>query len=282
MFYWDPNPDVFIIPGLNWPIKWYGLLFAAGFAVGLLIFHRILMRYFAARGSFPNAAELSAKISDQITLYIVVATIAGARLGHFLFYEKPADYLADPWDLLRLYKGGLASHGAAIAILIALWLFSRKTRAVDSKLTALRLLDFVCVPAAFAGGCIRIGNFINQEILGTVSNLPWAVVFGHPADGSFPAPRHPAQLYESLVYFAVFFLLWRLSFSKAGLLSKGRLSGLFLIFIFGFRLLFECFKLEQSRLVAKAPLITMGQWLSIPFILLGIYLLVRSSRDEME
>lgn len=277
MIYWDPNPDLVIIPGLNWPIKWYGFFFALGFAIGFPIFKNILIRYFQLTQNEPltDLKKKALKITDKLTLYMVVATILGAKLGHFFFYENPKDYLRAPLELL-LSREGLASHGAAIGILLGLSLFARWTRRLDRDLGWLRLLDFICIPTALAGGFIRIGNFMNQEILGTPTTLPWGVFFGHPADGSFPIARHPVQLYEAFFYFAVFFLLWRFSFKPRLLLAKGWLIGLFLFLVFAFRFFVEFFKEEQSRLVSLAGYLTMGQWLSVPFIVLGAILFYRA------
>lgn len=333
MIYWDPDPDLFIIPVLNWPIKWYGLLFALGFAIGFPLFKDLLLRFFLQDPKFTKeemagglnvkvlrlesklaCKDLSSKkieafkklviraggadsalarlcwdeklgekvyslkekalqITDKLTIYMVLATIIGARLGHFLFYEKPSSYLRDPMELLRFREGGLASHGAAIAILVALWIFSCGARKVNKGLTWFRLLDFICIPTALGACFIRLGNFANQEILGTWTTLPWGVVFGHPADGSYPAPRHPVQLYEAFAYFVVFIFLWRLSFRPRILLSEGKLIGLFLIFVFAFRFFIEFFKEEQSHLLNRFFDLTMGQWLSIPFVLLGLFLI---------
>jgi prolipoprotein diacylglyceryl transferase len=150
-------------------------------------------------------------------------------------------------------------------------LFSYRLRHTEPSLSSIRLLDFISIPTALAGCCIRLGNFINQEVLGTATDLPWAVVFGHAADHSRPFPRHPVQIYEALFYLAVFFLLWRLSFRPFFLKTQGKLIGLFLILIFGFRFLIEFFKIEQSRLLTSSSL-TMGQWLSLPALLAGLLL----------
>jgi len=281
MIHWDPNPDLFIIPILKWPIKWYGFFFALGFALGIPLFRNLLLRYFLATGRTKDSDELgkkALKITDRLVLYVVVATIVGARLGHFLFYERPSDYLSDPMELLRIREGGLASHGAAIAILLALWFFSQWATKIDKGLSWIRLLDFLTIPAALAAGFIRIGNFVGQEILGTPTLLPWGVVFGHPEDHSAPIPRHPVQIYEALFYFAVCFLLWRLSMKNKFLLAKGWLIGLFLILVFAFRFFIEFVKEEQSRLLSMAGELTMGQWLSIPFVLLGAMLFYRAKR----
>lgn len=266
--HWDPKPEIFTLPFLHWPILWYGILFAFGFAIGFPLFVDVLTRYLG-KDQKPKAAA----IADRLTIYIVIATIVGARLGHFLFYERPANYFRDPLEIIRIWEGGLASHGAAVAIILALILFSYRLRV--PQLTWIRLLDFISIPAALAGCCIRVGNFINQEILGTPTHLPWAVVFGHPADRSLPLPRHPVQIYEALFYLAVFFLLWRLSFKASFLQVQGRLIGLFLILVFGFRFLIEFLKEEQSHLLLSSSL-TMGQMLSIPAILVGLVFYLRS------
>lgn len=262
--FWDPKPEIFTLPIVHWPVLWYGVLFALGFAVGFPIFVGILTRFLGK-----DQKRKAVAITDRFTVYMIIATVIGARIGHFLFYERPASYLKNPLEIFRVWEGGLASHGAAIAIILALILFSYRIRDTAPGLTWVRLLDFVCVPTAFAGFCIRVGNFINQEILGTPTNLPWAVVFGHPADHSMPFPRHPVQIYEALFYLAVFFLLWRLSFRRSFLLKSGKLIGLFLILVFGFRFVIEFFKIEQSHLLPFGASLTMGQWLSIPAVIAG-------------
>jgi phosphatidylglycerol---prolipoprotein diacylglyceryl transferase len=277
MIYWDPSPNLFIIPILNWPILWYGLFFAIGFLVGFPLFEGILLRYFLQIGAVASdLKQIALKVTDRVTVYVVLATALGARLGHFLFYEKPSEYLNNPFEILQIWKGGLASHGAAIAIIFTLFLLSRWTKKIDSGLTCIRLLDFICVPTALAGSFIRIGNLFNQEILGTTTNLPWGFLFGHPRDGSFPIARHPVQIYESIFYLIVFLILWRLTFRKAFLLKEGKLIGLFLILVFGFRFFIESIKLEQSYLLTDSSYLTMGQWLSIPLFFLGLFFIVRS------
>jgi prolipoprotein diacylglyceryl transferase len=270
--YWDPKPEIFTLPIVNWPILWYGVIFAMGFAIGFPIVVSILTRFLGA-----SHKQKAIVITDRLTLYMIIGTVVGARVGHFLFYEHPANYLSDPFEIFRIWEGGLASHGAAVGIVLALILFSYRIRPIEPKLDPIRLLDFVCVPTAFAAFCIRIGNFINQEILGTPTDLPWAVVFGHPADRSIPIPRHPVQIYEALFYLAVFFLLWRLTFRPSFLFARGKLIGLFLILIFGFRFFVEFLKTEQSLLMSASSL-TMGQLLSIPAVLAGVVLYFWNSK----
>lgn len=209
---------------------------------------------------------------ERLTLYISIGAIVGARLGHIIFYEKWAEYFFHPLHIFKIWEGGLASHGAVVGILISVFLFFLKTRKEFPMITITRIMDLIVIPSLFAGALIRIGNFINQEILGTVSMVPWAIVFGHAADGSPPVPRHPVQLYEALFYFGCFYLFFR--FFPKLLFPAGRISGLVFIAIFVFRFIIEFFKEEQSYLLSN-PLLTMGQYLSIPMVLIGAIFLMR-------
>ncbi len=258
--YWDPDPALlpFNLPILGRPILWYGFLFAFGFFVAYWILRYLLL-------SFVSKAE-SKKVAERFTFYAMIGTIVGARLGDVLFYQSWSKIARDPLSIFKVWEGGLASHGGAIGIFIALYFLYRS---YDKKYSYLRLLDLVVVPTAFVAVCIRAGNFINQEILGTVSRVPWAVIFAHPADGSLPIPRHPVQLYEAgfyLLTFAVLMLLW-----KKWCRKDGKIAGLFFVLIFGFRFFVEFFKVEQSSYVHTT--LTMGQYLSIPLIALGCFLL---------
>ena len=270
--YWDSSPEIFQIPYLNWPILWYGVLFALGFAIGFPIFVGIMTRFLGK-----DRRKEALYLVDKLTLYIILGTVIGARLGHFIFYERPEKYLLNPLEIFRIWGGGLASHGGAIGIIIALFIFSAKIRSKFPNLKPIRLLDFIAVPTALAACFIRVGNFINQEILGKVTDVPWAVVFGHPADRSFPVPRHPVVLYEGIFYLFVFFFLFNLSHNVKTLKAQGKLIGIFLIIVFGFRLFIEHFKTEQSHLLMNSTL-TMGQLLSIPAVLAGLVLYFQSKR----
>lgn len=274
MIHWDPNPDLLIIPYLHWPIKWYGLFFALGFILGFTLFKNVILRFL--RYHFESESLVSLKlrahqIADQMTLYVVIATIAGARIGHELFYESPQNLLRQPWTILQVWNGGLASHGAAAAILLAIYFLSRKPMIQEAKLSYLRLLDFICPSVALAGAIIRLGNFMNQEILGTPTQMAWGVCFGHPADGMSFGARHPVQIYEAIFYLAVFLILWRRSSHPTLFNPVGREIGLFLMLVFGFRIAIEFLKLEQSALLAP-HFFTMGQYLSLPLFLLGLLL----------
>lgn len=179
---------------------------------------RLAVRLFIEKAFGKNLVSLSQKaanLSDRLFFYMILATIIGARLGHIFFYENWTNYLIHPIRILKTWEGGLASHGAGLAILFALAIYVYSIRKIRPKFTWVKILDLISAPVAFCGCFIRIGNFMNQEILGTASTLPWAVIFGHPADGSIPIPRHPAQLYEAIGYFFIFILLFLLQKKQA-------------------------------------------------------------------
>ncbi len=264
MLRWDPSPSIFPwnLPLLGRPLLWYGLFFALGIFLAYIAFVILLKRDKATKTQ-------ARKIADSFSTYALIGILLGARLFDILFYENFSAFLRDPLFIVRIWEGGLSSHGAVIGLIVAVFLFQRR----HAYFSTLRLLDLLSVVAGLAAASIRIGNFFNQEILGTPSELPWAVLFGHPADGSFPVPRHPVQLYEALFYLGMFFVMWNL---KDRRWKKGRLTGFFLIAIFSFRFLIEFLKEEQSVWLYGSPL-SMGQWLSLPFIAIGLFLLLRKT-----
>ncbi len=272
---WDPNPIIFKIPFWQHPVTWYGVLFALGFLVGYFLIRRIfgVQLSLCKREEGEKSIKLQAiTLTDHITVLVVLLGIIGARLGHIFFYDW-LYYKEHPFDIIKIWEGGLASHGGAIGILIAICVFTLWHRREYPSFTFLATLDAIVIPAAFAGGCIRIGNFINQEILGVATDLPWGVIFMHPVEGARGIPLHPVQLYESLFYFLVFaflLILWR---KMDGRLGLGILAGWFFTLVFTFRFFIEYLKLPQSNLISEKALLNMGQILSLPMILFGLLLL---------
>ena len=174
---WNANPEIFTLFGI-FPIRYYGLLFASG----LLISYSVIARIY-------KNEHIPLENLEKLTVYIFIGTIAGARLGHCLFYE-PAYYLSNPLEIIKIWHGGLASHGAAIGILLALYLFSRKV-----KKPFLWTMDRVVIVVALAGSLIRMGNLMNSEIIGNPTTVSWAFIFERVDN----IPRHPAQIYESFL-----------------------------------------------------------------------------------
>jgi prolipoprotein diacylglyceryl transferase len=208
------------------------------------------------------------KLLDTLATYLVVATIVGARLGHCLFYE-PSYYLSNPLEILKVWEGGLASHGGTIGVLIALWLFARRY-----NLGYLWILDRIAIPTALAAFFIRMGNLMNSEIFGKPTDLPWGFRFVNAYDPLMTAePRHPTQIYEGLAYILTFVILMWLYYKKRKQLKDGFFVGLFLILVFASRFLIEFLKEPQVGFESSMTL-NMGQWLSIPFIVGGFAIII--------
>lgn len=250
---------------------WYGLFFALGVFLGYALFTYLLKRFFLL---YPDYKLSYKVVAEKATFTILLGVIIGARLGDLLFYQNASSLLHDPLLIFKVWEGGLASHGAAAGALLSFALFVRRYRRDLPMLTWLSLFDLVAIPALAAGSLVRIGNFFNQEVLGTPSQLPWAVLFLHPIDGSAIVARHPAQLYESLFYALLAALLFYLAVSRSFLREKGKIAGLFLLLLFSFRFFIEFFKEEQSVHFTSSHLLVMGQYLSLPFIALGTVFLL--------
>src|SRR5690606_13629091 len=237
-------------------IRRYGLMWA----VGLILSQQVMYHIF-------EVEETPAKDVDTLTVYIIVATFLGARLGHFLFYD-PSVFFTDPLSIILPPYAGLASHGAAIGILIGLYLFCRKLKynyfwMVD------RLVIVVCITGAF----IRLGNLMNSEIIGIPTDVPWAFVFTFVDN----VPRHPAQLYEAIYCFLLFGLLYYIWKNKRHQVSTGFIFGVFLVVLWSLRFVDEFFKEVQEPFEENLP-INMGQILSIPFVIAGIIILMKTRK----
>ena len=256
--HWNPSPEIFTIPGIDWPVRWYGLMWALAF-IGS---HFFMNRIYRVEGR-------TEKELDTLTLYIIIGTILGARLGHCFFYD-PGYYLAHPIDILKVYEGGLASHGGAIGILIAMWLYCRKT-----KESWLWLFDKIVVVVPLASMLIRFGNLMNSEIIGTPTNVPWAFIF-ETVDN---LPRHPSQLYEALFYLFLFGLMYWLWKNKREFFGPGFMFGLMCTLLFSERFFVEFFKENQESFEAGMTL-NMGQILSIPFVVVGLFMMWRRNKKS--
>jgi len=250
------------------------------FAIGFLIGYEIVYRIFKHEG----APE---KWLAPLFFYIVIATVLGARLGHVFFYDW--DYYSQhPADILKVWEGGLASHGGTIGIIIAIFIFSWHV----TKKSALWTLDRIAIPIGLVGALIRIGNLMNHEIYGGPTDMPWGFRFisninqyMQGAEPVFTDPCHPTQIYEAICYLIVFgvcmFMYWRCNSQE----RPGLILGTFLIGIFGSRFFIEYLKNVQEtwELGWRDSIgLDQGQMLSIPFVIAGVWLVVRALRNPRE
>ena len=262
---WTVHPEIFTLMGKE--IRWYGLFFAVAFYLGLVITSKMFKDE-----KVPDAW------TDKLFIYIIVATAVGARLGHVFFYAW--DYYSQHLDeIWKIWEGGLASHGGAIGIILAVWIYSKRTTHRAMCWT----FDRMVISMALAGMFIRLGNLTNHEIFGHVTSLPWGFRFitnwpeinRFGVDPVFTEPSHPTQLYEALCYLATFIVLYKLYWKTSIKHREGFIFGLFLVCIFLSRFLIEFVKNDQEAFEANM-LLNMGQLLSIPFVLGGILLMVRA------
>lgn len=274
---WDINPILLDLGPLQ--IRYYGLFFALTIYVGFWLWQRAAHRW-----------GHSLQFSEDFLWYAVIAIVGGARLGHCLFYETER-YLKNPIEILYFWKGGLASHGATFGLFVAVWLFARK-----HKVTFRRVADMLTPAVAVAAGGVRIGNFFNSEIVGRPWDGPWAVIFERHDRmmGIVPAiPRHPTAFYEVLMGLTTFVILWALEKRDIRRAGSGLICGVFLIFYFSFRFLVEFFKEYQvEELIDRANKIqagveqgvqlTMGQYLSILPVLIGVGLVITALRQPKD
>lgn len=267
---WTADPALITIFGRE--IRWYGLMFAIGFWIGYKIVEKMFIQ-----------EKLNIKWLDSLFLYVMGGTIIGARLGHCLFYGWDY-YSAHPIEILKIWEGGLASHGGAMGIIIAIYIYSKKV----THRSMLFTFDRLVVPVALVGAMIRIGNLFNHEIYGHATDVPWAFRYidnlhqwKQGAAPIFTAPSHPTQLYEAITYILVFVLLMYLYFKKEAWKKEGLIFGIFLNGIFLTRFFIEFIKNNQEAFEADM-IINMGQILSLPFIITGIYLIIRAEKNGVK
>lgn len=254
---WDVDPIIFSLGQFS--LRWYGLLFAGGYFIGYMVTQRV----------FRMEKQDESKL-DYLLILLVLGGLLGARLGHVFFYQW--DYYSQHTnEILMIWKGGLASHGGAIGVILAFWIFAR----FIIKKHLLWVTDRVVMSVMLTAGMIRTGNLMNSEILGLPTDLPWGFIFVLRD----AIPRHPAQLYEALAYFAIAALLFYLFFRTDTVKYRGFLTGLYLTLTFIARFLIEFLKEDQVPFEESMTL-NMGQILSIPLILLGLYLIWQSKIFE--
>lgn len=257
---WNIRPEVFSFSPLP---RWYSLVFAIGIGGAWAI-----MRSMFRREGKPL------ELIDSLLIYTVVGMMVGMRLGHVLFYQP--DYYFQPEHLIEIpmiWKGGYASHGGFAGVIVSLWLFARKHR----ETSMLWLMDHMAVVSMFTAGCIRVGNFFNSEMIGHAATVPWAIVFQQIDN----IPRHPAQLYEAIGYFAICGIFW-LIYSRSRIAeAPGQLAGWIIVCGFGWRFLCEFFKEDQVGF-EQGMTLNMGQLLSLPFMAIGLLMALAAAKKRRE
>lgn len=243
-------------------IRWYGLMYLVAFAQFLLLGRWLIKQ---------RGARMTVEQLDDLLFYGMLGVIAGGRLGQVLFYE-PAYYLANPLEIVAVWKGGMSFHGGFLGVLVAMTLWARKHQKAWFEVT-----DFIAplIPLGLAAG--RLGNFINGELWGRIADpaLPWAMVFPQAGDME---PRHPSQLYHvGLEGLALFVILWLYSRQPR---PRGAVSGIFLIGYGSFRFITEYFREPDHGIFGQSYTVSMGQWLSLPMIAAGLLLLVQAYRRK--
>ena len=252
--HWNVSPEIFSLGPIH--VRWYGLMFAVGFLFG----------YNHGEKMFRHE-NIDPKWLESLFIYLLVATIVGARLGHVFFYGWEY-YSQHPIEILYIWQGGLASHGGVLGIIVAMIIWSMKV----SKRSILWVLDRVVVPSILVAALIRLGNLMNSEIYGMETSLPWGFIFERNHE---TIPKHPTQLYEALSYLLTFGVIQYMYWKTKAKDYLGLLVGVFFIMVFTARFFIEFIKEDQEAFEATMAL-NMGQWLSIPFIIAGVVLIVRS------
>lgn len=264
---WTADPVLFSLGPRE--VRWYGLMFAIGFMVGLEIVRRVFKR------EHENLEWI-----DSLFIYTVVGTIVGARLGHCLFYGFE-HYMKNPIEILYVWEGGLASHGGTAGIFLAVLIYSKRV----THRNPLWTFDRLVLPVGFVAALIRLGNLFNHEVYGHETTLPWGFrfienIYGWKAGAEpiFSAPSHPTQIYEMIAYLITFAVVMYLYWVKNAYKKQGLIFGVFFLGIFGTRFFIEFIKHDQEAFEAGMVL-NMGQILSIPFVVYAIYLIVHALRS---
>ncbi|MBV0892233.1 prolipoprotein diacylglyceryl transferase [Paracoccus sp. Z118] len=282
----DISPDVFsiTIAGRDFALRWYAL----AYLVGLLLGWWIMMRLMKRPALWGGAAPMHPGQVEELLTWIVVGVVLGGRLGFVLFYE-PAYYLANPTEIIRVWQGGMSFHGGFLGVVLAAWIFARR-----NGIPPLRLADALAVATPIGLGLGRIANFINAELWGRPTDLPWGVIFpGEAAQAcataAMPCARHPSQLYEAALEGVLLALVLFWLVRRGGLRRPGLALG---VFVAGYglaRFIVEFFRQADARFITPDnPLghvlggpvlgVTMGQLLSLPMVLIGLAFIIRARR----
>ena len=273
---WNPSREVFYLPLIHHPITWYGVILALGCGIGYRILGALYQQYLViVAAQRINSTKYSIPVQVQefcetLSIYCLSGILLGARLGHILFYENIREYLLHPLRIFMIWEGGISSHGVIVGMAVSIMCYLYRSHQTHTVSFA-QIADLLVIPLTLGMAFVRLGNFINQEGVGTYTSLPWGVIFQNPLAVTGGIPRHPVQIYEAVVYAALFSCLYKLYRKHISLLSPGRITAFFLSIGFTVRFFLEYLKEETFYYFH----LTMGQWLSIPFILIGGLWLIR-------
>jgi len=258
MIQWNPSPVLWQIG--PFALRWYSLMFIIGFWTSVHLMKKIFIW-----------EKYTLEKIDSLLFHVFLGTLIGARLGHVLFYD-PVYYFSHPLDILKVWEGGLASHGGTLGVILSVVIFCRK----NSEFSLMWLFDRVSMLAIMTGSLIRIGNLMNSEIVGQPTQVPWSFVFTRVDQ----LPRHPTQIYESVCYAIIFLVCWFVYLQKKESTPKGLLFGMVLVGTFSVRLFLEFLK-ENQEAFEQNWILNMGQILSLPFILCGLFLVFRALKKNI-
>jgi prolipoprotein diacylglyceryl transferase len=267
---WTADPVAFTIPFWGKEVRWYGIAFVIGFIIGIRIVRKIWKH-----------EKLNEEWFDSLFFYVIFATVIGARLGHCLFYN-PGHYFSNPIEIFKVWEGGLASHGGTLGIIIAIWIYSKAV----TKKSMLWTFDRLVVPVGFVAALIRLGNLMNHEIYGHATDVSWAFRFvdnlsswQYGSAPIFSLPSHPTQLYEAFFYILTSCICLWMYWKREDYKYKGLIFGVFLIGIFLSRFFVEFYKNNQETF-EEGMILNMGQLLSIPFVVAGIWLTFKGLQEK--
>lgn len=272
---WNPPREIFYLPIIHHPVTWYGAILAVGCGLGYYILsalyrHCFLHHFSPSHLSADGLQQRTQEFCEAISMYCLVGILLGARIGHILFYEPIREYLLHPLRIFMIWEGGISSHGAIVGATISIGCYLYRSQDTN-KISFMQMTDLLAIPMTLGMTLVRFGNFINQEAVGICTFLPWAIIFENPLGVEGGIPRHPVQLYEAMGYVVLFYCLYKLYRKKISLLFPGKITILFLIICFTMRFCFEYLKEDPACYLH----LNTGQWLSIPFILLGGLLFLR-------
>lgn len=249
------------------PVTWYGVILALGCGVGYTILTSLYKHYLMQNPSEitkPHTQLQVKEFCESISTYCLFGILIGARLGHIFFYERTYEYIMNPMRIFMIWEGGISSHGAIIGVGIAIWYYLYRLQN-KNKMSFIQLADLLSIPIMLGMAFVRFGNFINQEAIGIYTSLPWGIVFESPLYSDGGIPRHPVQIYEAITYASLFYFLRRLYIRNSLVSNSGTIVALFLTLGFSIRFFLEYLKEDPIGYLQ----LNIGQWLSIPFILIG-------------